>query len=98
VRASLPVENLARPAQAFIRIEIPTEDNHEVNVFADIAFGCDPVTGGAPKAVSDGFAELPLTQSRALLREKFPQMNDHPVFEILYVRLRKHLELLQTDG
>ncbi len=91
-------EYLAGPGQASIGIEITTENDHHVDVLADVALGCNLISRRALDAIPYYFAQPYFTHSLALGREEFRQMGKHPSSEFFYFPLRKNVNLFLPNG
>lgn len=40
-------EDLAGTREALVRVEVTTENHHQINIHTDVAFGCNVVARGA---------------------------------------------------
>lgn len=80
----LILEDVLRPGEIEIFVEVAAVENHEVDILAHIAFGNDAVGGGALRAVLDGFAELWFAEGFGLFGEHFFYMGEHALFERLF--------------
>jgi hypothetical protein len=69
------------PRKVGIFVEVGAVENHQVDIFADVAFGSDAVSSGALGAVLDGFAEFGFTEGLGLSGEDFLKMHDYALFE-----------------
>lgn len=87
-----------RPGELRILVEVAAVENHEVDVFADVALGSDAVGGGALRPVLDGLAEFGLTEGLTLLGKEFVQMLDHAVFEGFLTERTEDGNLLFAKG
>ena len=62
-------------------IEIPAEDNHEIEVFADTPLVYNTITFRPFDPISYSLADPTLTQGRTLLGKEPLEMNHHTIFK-----------------
>ena len=86
-------EDFAGPRQPSVGIEIAAENNHQIDVLADVALGCNLICRCVFDAIADYLAQPYLTRRPALRRKEFRQMGKHPSSEFLYFPLRKNVDL-----
>ena len=77
----LVLQDALRPREIGVLIEVAAVENHQINVFADVALGSDAIGGGALRAVLNDLAKLGFVERFALLRETFIEMLEHAVFK-----------------
>jgi hypothetical protein len=82
---------------SLIGVEILPEDNHQIDIFADIGSGLYSVPAGTVDSVPHQLPNLLIAGRCALRGEEFFQMHQHPIFELPYFHLRKYRELLSAN-
>ena len=86
------------PGEIGIFIEVAAVNNHQVDVFANVALGDDFVGGGALCAVLDGFAEFGFAEGFGLFGEDFFEMGKHAAFEGFFAEGAEGGELFFADS
>ena len=81
-----------------IFVEVAAVENHEVDVFADVALGDDVVGGGSLRAVLDEFAEFGFAEGFGSFGENSFEMGDHAVLEGFFPEGAEDRELFLADS
>jgi len=80
-----------------VLIEVTPENDHQIDVLANVTPVGYAVGRGALNAVLDGLTKVPLSRGVTLSREESAQVRKHPVFKLPDFRLREYFELFRAN-
>jgi len=91
------LENSSRPRIPLVPIEIASENKHQVDVLAHVAFYRYAVGGSAGDSMSNKLPQRRLVQRPALRGEKLFQVTEHPVLKLTHLGFGECLHLSFSD-